>query len=335
MTDVTPKEGKLDYTATIIQTNLPLISQPFPHGDKLFFTASATLTPAGNESSLYVYDLKTKKVTHLATSHLGTDSGQICCLDASDDWLTWLSYDVLSGGNWRIYARNLQTDEEVILDSEEAANAPVARSSPAAISGDMAVWSSVWVLEEKSIRSFIFLYDLKTGKKTVLAEAVTPESVGSVDIDGDLVTWTKGSKAHGKEKSDVFLYDLQHSRLSQLTNNGRSGQSRIEGNYMVWLEGFQDMSPVVIYDLTTGAYRRLKARGSWPRLGDGLVLWSDNAGGSSIYDIRRNVLDTLLQSPHANYGSGAQIAHRTVLLTRRPDDQTPEEGWSIEMRTYR
>ena len=335
ITDVTPKEGKLDYTATIIQTKLPLIMEPFLHGDKLFFTGSATLNPGENANSLYLYDLKTKKMTHLATSHLGTDSGQICCLDASDDWLTWLSYDVRGGGNWRMYVKNLQTNEEVILDSEEATNVRVSRGAYIAISGDKAVWSSLKKLEDGSIHSFVFLYDLKTKKRTVLAETVMPESMGFVDIDGDLVTWTKGSNAHGKEKSDVFLYDLQYSRLSQVTNNGRSGQSRIEGHDMVWLEGFHDKKPIVIYNLDTGEYRRLKAYGYWPRLGDGLVLWSDNSGGTSIYDIRRNVLDTLLQSPHENYGSGAQISDRTVLLMRRPDDKTPEEGWSIEMRTYR
>jgi len=229
-------------------------------------------------------------------------------------------------------AENLVLFRKKILYSEDETNIRL-MGPDAKISDDRLVWVKTRKLDDETVHTYIILYDLTSGQQRTLAEAIRPETLGFVDIDGSRVTWTKGSVAGGKGRIDIYLYDLDRDELKQVTTNGRSGQATIEGDYMAWREGFQDEGHVVIYNLATDKRYRLTSRGYLVRLGDGLVVWSNSDGKERIYDIYTNTVDILVNS-HAKYGFLSNIAGRKALLALRPESDKMEKNWSVEIRTY-
>lgn len=304
------------------------------NGERLFF--SGRVEPSAeypSPNALFMHNLQTGETELLATSVHG-ENGTICCMDVSENWLSWMTYLAPFGGEWRVFAKNLATGRETIIDREEDANFPAPPS--VALSGDNLVWSPLRKIDDDTVKSYVMLYNLADGRTETIVETTWPESLEYVDIDGDRVVWSKKSAAGGGQRADVFLYDLTARELTQVTDDGYSEQPQIEGDYLVWRQGFGDIGPIIIHNLETGERVQLSEWGGWVLLGDGLVVWHRWVGevATFLYDIERNVMDGVVPFG-SEYRTGVTLSGRSVVLCTRPDDNDWVYGAGrIEVRTY-
>jgi len=255
-------------------------------------------------------------------------------MDVSKDWIAWLTY-LEFGGKWRVFAKNLTSGEEIIIDREEDANLSTPRGPYLALSDDNLIWSSLRKLDDGLIRGYVMRYDLTNKQVETIVETTWPESVGYVDIDGDRVVWSKGSVAGGQNMANVFQYNLTTRKLTQMTDDGYSGQPQINGDYLVWRQGFHDTGPIIINNLQTGERIQLPYKGYHILLGDSLIVWSHGTGDFSkyLYDIERNVVEGIVPVGSRYYSPATFPSGRQVILITRPDDWVNGTG-QIEIRTY-
>ena len=179
----------------------------------------------------------------------------------------------------------------------------------------------------------VTLFDLSTREKRVLAEVAAPESFTVVDIDGDRVVWNKAGGPEGKPRPNVYLYDLSSGKLTQITDNDQSHQPQIHGDWMVWREGFDQVGPIVVYNLKTGELRRLAVQGDYPKMGDGLVLFRTyKHPDDMVYDIERNTLSGAFDTDEFLTFLPLYVEGRTIAAATNPDPKTGKN--SIEIHTY-
>ncbi len=197
-----------------------------------------------NSISIYAQNLKTGETTLVTTSPYGGD-GRLCCMRASENWLTWLT-NRSNGSGWLVVAKHLPDGQEIILDRDEDTGVKTLRGPEPNISGDQVVWISPRKSSDGAVKTYLFLFNLSTGEKRALAEATMPESLVYVDIDGQWVVWSKGSSAGGVQKSNVYLLNLTTSEKIQLSEDDQSQQPVIKGDWIAWRTGFGDTGPIVV-----------------------------------------------------------------------------------------
>jgi len=308
---------------------------PVLEGDRLFITGSRR---DGYLGEILMYDLNTGVMTSVASSIYGPQ-GTMTDIDVSGEWLVWQTHSGW-GVDWILYARNTATGEEILIDSAEQAGVPVPRGAYAAVSGDTLVWAALRK-ESDDFVSYVKAYDLTLHRISVITSAIMPDNVGYVDIDGERVVWSRGSTAGGVNQANVFMYNLATQEYTQLSYDGRSGQPRIQGDYVTWRQGFGDIGPIVIYNWKTDEGINLSRPSEWGGflcLGDGLVCFQRYMGDVSffLYDVERNIVDGFIPmwregQAIAYYGGPTSVWERKMALSYE-DKRT--EKWYIEVREY-
>ena len=331
---VNPTVTHLDFISTTFHSPFTRLTEAHIFEETIFFTGR--VNPSAKNpfpNAIFTHNLQTGD-TELLTVSIHGEEGVICCMDVSKDWVAWLTY-LPWGGMWRVCAKNLSTGEEMIIDREEDANLSTPRGPYLALSGDNLIWSSLRKLDDGSIKGYVMHYNLANQQAETIVETDWPESVGYVDIDGDRVVWSKGNVAGGQNMANVFQYNLSTHQLTQVTDDGYSGQPQINGDYLVWRQGFYDTGPIIINNLQTGKRIQLPYKGDYILLGDGLIMWSQYTGGffKYLYDIERNIVEGIVPEDSKYYT--AFPSGRQVLLIVRPNDNEWVNGTGqIEIRTY-
>ncbi len=304
-----PVRGELKYQSTFIKTKYTRMGETLVHGEKLFFTGRVHRNAAHTlPNAIFEHDLKNGK-TKLLTTSIHGEEGVVCCLDASDHWLVWLTY-LEWGGLWRVCVKNLDTGKKVVLDKQEEANVKTMSRGPyAAVWGDKVVWSSPRTTKEGQLISVIMVEDLETGVKRIITSSSWPEAMGYVDIYEDEVVWSKGSRVDGKPKANVFSYNLSSDELKQVTLDDVSGQPQIWGKWLVWRQGFGDHGPIIIENRRNGRRYMLSDKGRWLRLGDGLLVFIGEDEREYVYDIERNSIQRLPFLGSSVYGRDVSFVH--------------------------
>ncbi len=325
-----PIEAPLKYRSILVETGYTRVGETLVHGKKLFFTGRIHPSAAHSlPNAIFEHDLKSGK-TKLLTLSVHGEKGVVCCLDASDHWLAWMTY-LEWGGLWRVYAKNLDTGKEVVVDKLEDVDAKaMPRGTNFAIWGNNIVWTPVRDTKEGKIVSEVVVENLAKGEKKVIAKSAWPEAMKYVDIYKNYVVWSKGSQADGKPRANVYLYDLSSGQTVQLTKDDISWWPRIYGKYIVWRQGFYDYGPIVIEKREETGYRyRLSMKGRWLRLGDGLLLFIGPDGTEYVYDLDQNTIQSLPVL-------GAGICGRNVSFTvGKPSSESPVyRHGTIEVREY-
>ncbi|MEA3310129.1 MAG: hypothetical protein U9Q70_11555 [Chloroflexota bacterium] len=334
---VIPTPGALSYTAVLtIESPIKRPLTVVLDNGRLFITGNRN--PGEYFGEILMYDLDTGELTSVASSTYGPQ-GCMTDIDVSGEWLVWQTHSGW-GTDWILYAKNLATGEEILVDSAEQAGATSPRGAYVAVSGDTLVWATIRKVGDGPIQSNVMAYDLTRHQTHVIASARMPDNVGNVDIDGERVVWGRGSTAGGVKQANVFMYNLATQAYTQLSYDGRSGQPRIQGDYVAWRQGFGDMGPIVIYNWKTDEGIKLSRPSEWgefPRLGDGLVCWERYTGDvrSVLYNMERNIVDGFIPSSREGqdtfYDGWPSLWRRKVALSYK-DKRTGQ--WYIEVREY-
>ena len=160
---VSPVRVQMKYKSFLVKTKYTRVSDTLVHKSRLFFTGR--LHPSALHTlpnAIFERDLNSGKTKLLTTSVHG-DMGVISCPDASDHWIAWLTYLEPVGDLWRVYAKNIDTGEEVVIDKQEDAGVSTTPHGPyLAIWGDKVVWTSLRATKEDKIISVVMVEDLGT-----------------------------------------------------------------------------------------------------------------------------------------------------------------------------
>ncbi|RLC89194.1 MAG: hypothetical protein DRI37_04415 [Chloroflexi bacterium] len=329
---VVPISGTLNYTTVLTIESPVLFPTVVLEGNRLFITGG---DESGSVGKIFMYDFDTEVMKSVVSSTYGPQ-GTMTDVDVSGEWLAWETHSGW-GTDWILYAKNLTTGEEILIDSAEQAGATSPRGAYLAVSGNTLVWATIRKVDDGPLNSNVMAYDLKLHQTQVITSARMPDNVGYVDIDGERVVWSRGSTAGDVKRADVFMYDLATQECTQLSYDGLSGQPHIWGDYVIWRQGFEDIGPVVIYNWKTDAGIRLSESGGYLCLGDGLASFQRYLGDVSffLYDIEYNLLDGFLPMWHEGqeieYYGGPSIWGRKMALSYR-DMRTRK--WYIEVRQY-
>ena len=116
---VQPTQAALPFVTTTIAPSVAhVIDDVLVDGQRVFFTQNVSKQqPSWFPNTLYEYDLRTGKTALLTTSVYG-DQGVLNCLALSDSWVSWVT-NLPDGSHWQLFARSLQTGEEIVVDREE------------------------------------------------------------------------------------------------------------------------------------------------------------------------------------------------------------------------
>ena len=190
-------------------------------------------------------------------------------MTASQEWLSWETY-YENGSGWQLFARNLTTGKEILVDRQEDTHYNSLRGPYPAISGSQLVWSTIRKNATGEMKGTVMLIDLDKGDKRILVEDPS-YFYGYVGIDNGQVVWSKSQ--FSSNEVNVFLHDLKSGKTTRLTDDDRSFQPQIRGDWVVWRHGFGQIGPISILNLKTSERIRLVAEGDFLRMGDGMVLW--------------------------------------------------------------
>lgn len=301
----------LTYTPT-----MPHVNAGFYDGDLLYFLSSAWKNKLSwFPDSIFTYNFKTEATTLITTSVLGQE-GVIDTLAASQDWLSWDTH-LENGNGWQLFARNLKTGKEILVDRQEDTGYNSLRGPYTALSGNLLVWSTVRINAAGEKKGTVMLIDLDKGIKKILAEDPS-NFFGFVGIDHERVVWSKGQ--FDSNEVNVYMHDLATGKTTQLTDDDRSYQPQIRGEWVVWRHGFGQIGPISILNLKTGERMQLDAEGDFLRIGDGLVLWWTYLKTNAyVYDIRKNILYPVFDS--YDFQPPLYIYNRSIVA-----ESVPEQG---------
>jgi hypothetical protein len=255
-------------------------------------------------------------------------------------YLTYASYDVQNGKNWRLIAHNIASGKEVLLDSPDMEHLP---SVPAGARSDgkTVVWSS-WTSAPNGGTSVIRSYDLRTGKRDLLLSGGSPSAwgYGRPVVSGSLVVFERDAYGRGpgdtaKQSSRIMLIDRTTRKVRTLTS-GHVFQSEpsISGQVVVWKDGAagDQGKGVVVYSLRTGGKVQLKAfDAEGPTVAAGRYVVFPYGNRTNEKDERVRLYDTVTHSdltlfrPNGGWGVGNMVRsgdHMVVFQNGKPTQGT-------------
>ena len=326
--EVVPLLADINVTNTSTLTYMPImphINAGFYDGELLYFLGSAWKNKKSwFPVSIFTYNFKTG-ITSLVTSSVLGQEGVIDVMTASQEWLPWETY-YENGSGWQLFARNLTTGKEILVDRQEDTHYNSLRGPYTAISGSQLVWSTIRKNATGEMKGTVMLIDLDKGDKKILVEDPS-YFYGYVGIDNGQVVWSKSQ--FSSNEVNVFLHDLKSGKTTQLTDDDRSFQPQIRGDWVVWRHGFGQIGPISILNLKTGERIRLVAEGDFLRMGDGMVLWWTICKTNAyVYDIRKNILYPVFDSHE--FQPPLYIYGRSIVAETIPEQGTAKNQLNVQ-----
>lgn len=216
-------------------------------------------------------------------------------------WFVWIQQSAGANGgprDWQLIAHDMRTGREWVVDSARAEGAPDA-SCEFNIGGDVLVWTSS---NRLLLRSRVYVMDLATRRRTVLATTRSPLFYEWPATDGRHVAWTfsRYLSRSATVSSTVQLYDLARRAARPLHIQGQASQPVLGYGAIAWVAGPSagDGAAIGAEDLATGHRYTVPIRGT-TRLSIGpCTVGFTGGGGYGIWDYctRRY---TLLDQPSA------------------------------------
>jgi beta propeller repeat protein len=142
-------------------------------------------------------------------------------------------------GRWSLYLYNLDTSEEKLISSTLANSCSYGYS----IKDNKIVWEDDRdFMGDDILRSGsnvpennkdIYLYDISSGKETVVAAGDKMES--NPDISGDYIVYE--DRNNGSLKADIVLYNIKSKKKINITEDEyNQGTPKIFGDYIAWMD---------------------------------------------------------------------------------------------------
>jgi hypothetical protein len=306
--------------------SMPHVNAGFYDGELLYVLGSAWKSKSSwFPDSIFAYNFKTG-VTSLVTSSVLGQKGVVGTLAASQEWLSWDTH-YENGSGWQLFARNLKTGKEILVDRQEDTNYNSLRGPYTSISGSLLVWSTVRKNAAGEMKGTVMLIDLDKGVKRILIEDPS-YFFGFVGIDNGQVVWSKGQ--FDSDEVNVYLHDLKTGKTTQLTDDDRSYQPQIRGDWVVWRHGFGQIGPISILNLKSGERIRLNTEGDFLRIGDGLVLWWTYLKTNAyVYDLRKNILYPVFDS--YDFQPPLYIYGRSIVAETVPEQGTAKNQLIVQL----
>lgn len=229
---------------------------------------------------------------------------------------SWLIYEEYSAwynaaGPWTMFARNIDTGKQILLDSRDREGlpsvTPVARSD-----GRTVVWVSYARLRGMP-RAIIRSYDLRTGQRSVVAESPDSDAMGyyAPTVSGRWVVFHKGTSPGGRSR--IMLADLKTHALRSITpENSANSNPSVSANIVVWKRGFRGNGShyVIVADVRNGTRETLRVPGyvEDPHATAGrYVVFVERRSMYQnriwLYDVFTHKM-TLLFTPHSGFATG-------------------------------
>lgn len=131
----------------------------------------------------------------------------------------------------------------------------------------------------------IYIHDLTTQDKIPVYTGTITRA--SLDMYGPRTVWSSdNTEGYDIYMYDLSIYDLSKSKLTKITNDGKSCYPRIHGNKIVYLSG-NPYSDIFIYDISTGQEPTQITTGATailPDIYDDKIVWCENYN-LYMYDI--------------------------------------------------
>ncbi|MBA2442069.1 MAG: hypothetical protein H0V53_06640 [Rubrobacter sp.] len=215
---------------------------------------------SGSGWEIYSYDLSSRQESPVATG-----AGNKTNVSVGDKFVVWQDD---RDGSPDIYAKNLETGEEIRVTTNASSEAP-------AVSGSIVVWQQADAGNFNIFGRDLLAKDLETGKEFQITSHTSDQVAPS--ISGKLVVWQDGRNGN----SDVYGKDLETGQEFQIAVGSKRQESpKINGETVVWetqRDGETNFGTYDIYgtklDAAPAAPRSLSASGSPEGVG---LKWTAN-----------------------------------------------------------
>lgn len=187
-------------------------------------------------ADIFMYDIEKDKTVQITTNEKTQISpkiwgNHIVWQDNRDDTT------IDKNPEWDIYLYNIETKEEKAITT-----APGIHTNPS-ISDSKVVWEDGrnfsgkpelrWGSNVPENNTDIFMYDIKTGKETPIAEEPLQEC--NPTIYGNYIAWE--DRNNGSYAADIYLYDINKKERIKVTKDRyNQGDPKLFENYLIWMD---------------------------------------------------------------------------------------------------
>jgi len=226
----------------------------------------------------------------------GPRGAQVALQSFHRGWLIYETY--LPGDRWALFARNVISGRQILLDSPRQEGAP-SRLLLAGSDGSAVVWQS-WTHMGGKVVSVIRWYSLITGQRRLLLSGGTGQDYFYSDpqVSGDRLVY---AREFPDGTAQLFLEIMATGRTRALTPLHQTNrEAAISGNVLVWMHGRLNIGHthrLVVLNLANGHRLALPhSPAQRPRIAAGryVVFGTDNERTSvQAYDTRTHQRRTL------------------------------------------
>jgi hypothetical protein len=234
-------------------------------------------------------------------------------------WLVYEEYDSSNpGGPWKIFARNVATGRQVLVDSRDSEGVP-SLTPPPRSDGHTIIWQT-WTRLQGNVTSVVRTYNLVTGQRRLLAAGGSPKTwaYAGVVISGQQAVIEKDSFA--QQHAQILLVNLITGQIRPLTGAGAANSEPwISGETVVWKVGwrFSNGRGIMVSNLESGTQKLIAGFNTEaPEITAGRYLIF--SGGSTtrvkLYDTQAGSLQVLApQNDGYGVGNVVRAADHVVL----------------------
>ena len=186
---------------------------------------------------VWVYRFSTEQTTRITNDFAVQDYTAI-----DPPWVAWRHQP--GGGNSYIYAYNMNTGQTIT----PTLGVGDGFGNFADISDGIMVWEGTVITYPVSVRAY-FAKNLGT-EEVYTMTVTTDETIWYPRISGDFVVWNSNESGN----DEIYLYDLQASKLLQVTNSTYSDQAPSVGMHTIVWRRYDDQRGWNIYGVNLFSY---------------------------------------------------------------------------------
>ena len=215
------KNKQIHKKIKINDLNLP--SNKIPSDFKLEYIIDRDKVVLTKDNYVWIYNSNTGEAETLTTSLY--KNNYIYTIKYFDKWIVWAEQsDDEMGSNWCLVAKNIESNEEIIVDKSRKRGNISYLYSPGNIEiFDKKIAYRYTDYENNKNIGLIKLFDLETRKATIVEKIIDIEDkfIGKVAIYNDKIVWTNPHtlSSDGNRKysfSDLYMYDINSKEKKKL-----------------------------------------------------------------------------------------------------------------------